>query len=168
MCQAEVKIRKFRESSACNDGGNPEPSPVKREGAETKHGLCLKCNGQISSDKYRSAKYCSIRCNNAARSLAHRIRKGLIKKPGTGSGGNQWGTDNHMYRTGIGTFSKRAFQYYGRKCNRCGSLEKLVVHHQDEDRTNNVLENLEVLCRKCHQNHHCKRDVSTGKFISQT
>ena len=33
----EVEYRKFRETSALEDGGNPEPSP-NREGAETIHG----------------------------------------------------------------------------------------------------------------------------------
>lgn len=35
-------------------------------------------------------------------------------------------------------------------CTRCGSTTQLVIHHKDGDHYNNVLENLEVLCRACH------------------
>lgn len=169
MSQAEVKIRKFSEPSACNDGGNTEPSPVEREGAETKHGLCLKCNGQIPSDKYRNAKYCSTKCRNATTSYRHRVKSGKIQLPGVGSGNNQGhGKNNSKYRTGIGLYSKLGFKHHGRICNRCAVTNNLLVHHIDEDRTNNSISNLEVLCKKCHQNHHCIRDNSSGKFVSQT
>lgn len=165
MSQAEVKLRKLRETSACNDGGNPEPSPVDGEGAETRHGVCMKCGGNIPSDRYKNAKYCSSKCRDAHRSHRWRVKKGLIRKPGVGSGGNQFGKNNHRYKNGIGTFSKRAFEHYGKVCNRCRSTKHLLVHHIDEDRTHNELENLEVLCKKCHQNHHCIRD-EYGKFRS--
>ena len=39
-------------------------------------------------------------------------------------------------------------------CNRCGATDQLVVHHVDGDHTNNVVENLEVLCSPCHSSHH--------------
>lgn len=39
-------------------------------------------------------------------------------------------------------------------CNRCGSTDQLVIHHRDGVHTNNVLENLEVLCSPCHSSHH--------------
>lgn len=39
-------------------------------------------------------------------------------------------------------------------CNRCGAMDHLVVHHADGDHTNNVVENLEVLCSPCHSSHH--------------
>lgn len=41
----------------------------------------------------------------------------------------------------------------GRVCERCGGLGN-VVHHKDENPWNNVLDNLERLCRACHMNHH--------------
>jgi 5-methylcytosine-specific restriction endonuclease McrA len=36
----------------------------------------------------------------------------------------------------------------------CGSEEHICVHHSDEDRTNNELSNLEILCRSCHAIRH--------------
>jgi hypothetical protein len=45
------------------------------------------------------------------------------------------------------------------KCNHCSwdlYKEVLVVHHKDRDRTNNTIENLEVLCPTCHGVEHFK------------
>ncbi len=59
--------------------------------------------------------------------------------------------------TGITTYRQVALSHYGSKCNRCGYIEHigvLQVHHQDRNRTNNDLSNLEVLCPTCHEVHH--------------
>lgn len=48
------------------------------------------------------------------------------------------------------------------QCNRCSYNETpkiLGVHHKDHDRTNNLLENLEVLCPNCHSLEHMKHIV---------
>ena len=165
--QAELKDCKFREPLTGNADGNPEPSSENREGAETRHRLCVKCGNPIPLKRYKNAKYCSTKCASAQGSYSWRVRTGKIKNPGVGSGGNQWGTDNHMYKTGIGTFQKVAKAAYGEICNRCKSTDKIVVHHIDEDRKNNKVDNLEVLCKKCHQEHHCIRN-EFGQFIKHT
>ena len=40
------------------------------------------------------------------------------------------------------------------RCNRCGATDQLLVHHVDGVHTNNMVENLEVLCSPCHSSHH--------------
>ena len=40
------------------------------------------------------------------------------------------------------------------QCSICDSQSKLDIHHKDGDRTNNVLENLQYLCRSCHVQLH--------------
>lgn len=40
------------------------------------------------------------------------------------------------------------------KCEECGATSDLVVHHKDENPTNNAKANLMVLCRVCHGNLH--------------
>lgn len=39
-------------------------------------------------------------------------------------------------------------------CNRCGKPEALDVHHRDGNHLNNSLENLERICRGCHNLAH--------------
>ena len=40
------------------------------------------------------------------------------------------------------------------KCSICEAKEKVIVHHVDENPKNNKLENLRVLCYKCHNQLH--------------
>lgn len=161
---AELKPVKVGEPSADNAGGNPEPSRDSLEWlsqacVETRRRVCIVCGGEIAPEKYSSAKYCGKRCAARVGSYLHAVRTGRIKNPGVGSGGDQRGEKNPAYKSGIANYSKVGFAHYGRKCNRCGSEKNLLVHHQDEDRTNNAIENLEVLCKGCHQKHHETRDA---------
>lgn len=163
---AEVKLLKVGEPLTDNADGNTEPSTLdssKEACVETRRGVCIKCGSLISQTKYKSAKYCSSKCRDAFKSHQWRIKKGLIKAPFTGSGGNQWGENNHQYTTGKTSYKRNTFNYKDKKCERCGSNTHILVHHKDENRENNSLENLEVLCKKCHQHHHCKRD-KFGKY----
>lgn len=42
------------------------------------------------------------------------------------------------------------------RCKRCSSKQDLVVHHRDEDKKNNKMENLITLCRSCHSTVHAR------------
>lgn len=167
--QAEEKPFKFEEPLTDNADGNLEPSMSQDDKAcvETRRRVCIKCEGEIPSNKYSNAKYCSDKCRNAYISYRWAVSKGKFKKPGVGSGNNQEIGPNHpTYTTGIGSYSKRAFEHYGRQCNRCGTTDKLLTHHKDEDRTHNELDNLEVLCKSCHQEHHALRN-ELGRYTKE-
>jgi hypothetical protein len=45
----------------------------------------------------------------------------------------------------------------GHACEKCGKEEDLQIHHIDEDRSNNRISNLEVLCYTCHKKRHRKK-----------
>lgn len=164
---AEEKPVKFGETLTSNVEGNPEPSPGNGEGVESRQRVCIRCNKDIPSDKRKDAKFCSATCRNTTNAYRYAVKVGRIQKPGVGTGGNQLGKDNHMYKNGIKDYQKRAFAHYGKKCGRCGSTKNILAHHRDEDRTNNEIENLEVLCKRCHQEHHCTRDPITGKYTKR-
>lgn len=54
-------------------------------------------------------------------------------------------------------YRRRAFEYYAHKCDSCSYdevVEVLEVHHIDEDRSNNHLSNLVILCPTCHRIAH--------------
>lgn len=67
---------------------------------------------------------------------------------------------------------KIAFEHYKEySCHRCGwdkweSLSELHVHHKDRNKKNNSIENLEILCSKCHRHEHMVRCKTTGKIIT--
>ena len=50
----------------------------------------------------------------------------------------------------------RLLQLRGKICERCGynKYEILQVHHKDKNRSNNELDNLELICPNCHYEEH--------------
>jgi len=54
-------------------------------------------------------------------------------------------------------YRTKAFENLDKKCSRCGynEYEQLLdVHHKDENKLNNDISNLEILCAMCHRKHH--------------
>jgi hypothetical protein len=107
-------------------------------------GTCIICGGILDRNEVR-------RC------LACRTRWSKAKLPGIGTGqNNPLGEDSPHYRSGIGLFKK----YRKDKCERCSSTKFLCVHHKDEDRYHNSPDNLETLCKRCHQlEHDCTKNI---------
>lgn len=68
---------------------------------------------------------------------------------------------------GYWSYRKRALENYSNKCAICGFNEDndlLEVHHIDENRQNNALENLIILCPICHK----KLSTHKYKLINRT
>jgi 5-methylcytosine-specific restriction endonuclease McrA len=42
----------------------------------------------------------------------------------------------------------------GKECSECGKQSYLQIHHIDNDRTNDNLSNLQILCDDCHKDIH--------------
>lgn len=47
-------------------------------------------------------------------------------------------------------YRKLSLEYLGNKCARCGSTERLHIHHKDVNPENNDVSNLELLCTHHH------------------
>jgi hypothetical protein len=66
--------------------------------------------------------------------------------------------ENHFFwKDGRGSYRNRALKFYGKKCMNINCPitfpipeQMLDVHHKDENRSNNNISNLEVLCVWCH------------------
>lgn len=58
------------------------------------------------------------------------------------------------YGTTLADYREIAFRHYPKICNRCGFDKIVVVHHKDRNRSNNHIDNLEVLCPNCHALEH--------------
>jgi hypothetical protein len=123
---------------------------------------CQDCNTNFEFHAVRSwAKRCPA-CRKAAsnkRAYDHAVRSGKVKKPGVGSGGAQRRQDNHQWKGGVA-----AYRYMLKQegipeiCFNCSkdlsaltSYHKLV-HHLNEDRSDNRMSNLKWCCKACHQN----------------
>jgi len=46
--------------------------------------------------------------------------------------------------------NQKIYRQCHHKCERCGSQNGLLVHHIDQDRSNNQFSNFEVVCSSCH------------------
>ena len=83
----------------------------------------------LEKDNKTGYVYCSKECGN-------RHKNEFVKR-----------NDSSAYR-------RNAFEYYEHKCAVCGydeCVEVLEVHHIDENRNNNSIENLIILCPICHK-----------------
>ena len=85
--------------------------------------------------------YCSKKCGNLAK--------------------NRFREESGEWADSYSTYRKRAFQTYPHKCLTCGWDEDeriLEVHHIDENREHNEIENLCILCPTCH------RKITLGQY----
>lgn len=81
---------------------------------------------------------------------SYREKKG--QKVGVGSGGNQWGEKNPLWKGGHSLYRKTCLLSHGEVCVHCGSGDRVVAHHINENRSDGSPENLRPVCWKCHQN----------------
>lgn len=96
---------------------------------------------------------------------------------GVGRGGStkKWKEDS-QYKNGLGQFNRlrKKMKEEINQCQRCSkdlsnaSHAGWACHHKDHDRSNNVPENLELLCKRCHQiEHECWKAFEGATTIPQ-
>lgn len=98
----------------------------------------------LSESRYdkNNFHFCCRECKDKAQSLA------------SGEKFNDLRPEHYGAETSIHSYRTAAFMNYPHQCAICGWNEDedvLQVHHIDEDRQNNSLENLIILCPTCHQ-----------------
>lgn len=122
-------------SAECRNSGSLQ---TKRTGKDI---TCLECGTVVYKNpselkKSKSGKhFCSKKCAEVS------------------NGRDRQGVNHPNWIDGKSTYRERAIEAYGSRCNRCGYNEYksvLQVHHKDHKRSNNNVENLEVLCPTCH------------------
>ena len=120
----------------------------KRSEAKPLNCECAYCGKRFyrNSAKKKVSKSGVYFCCREHKDLAQRLEFGL--------------TEIHPGHYGTGTrntYRKIALRNLPNQCNRCGYSKVtavLQVHHTDRDRSNNQVENLEVLCPTCHEVEH--------------
>ncbi|WP_056683909.1 HNH endonuclease [Cytobacillus solani] len=142
---------------------------------------CLQCGTTFftfpSYIRRGKGKFCSISCGTTYRNLTDNPawRDEVKKKISENHAPVPWLFDyrfNNYKGIDVKHYRKKALRYYGDSCNRCGINENLQVHHKDRNRSNNELDNLEVLCYDCHSEEHKnefkrERCPETGRFLSE-
>ena len=130
---------------------------------------CPECHIEHQNELYKDSRehvicaYCGVSFSKIKSKLINsrsgmyfccREHKDMAQRIDSGSGFNylrpsHYGEITSDYRT-------LAFRNYQHRCAICGyheddDISLLEVHHIDEDRENNVLENLIILCPICHK-----------------
>ena len=116
---------------------------------------CRICNEEFSKQTRSYAYYCD-KCRKEKRRVSaynRAVESGRIKSPGVGSGGNQWGPNNHQWS---GFSAEYSYRHHSKddSCWMCGSTKYLVRHHIDLNRKNNEKTNITTVCRSCHSKLH--------------
>lgn len=142
-----------------------------------RHVVCKVC-GEAFDFYGRSRRwYCDkcipkVRVETVTRS---RVKRGLIRAPGVGRGGNQVGNKNGEGRAKAGdpevkvtNYRRRCLYRWDEKCAICDSTSYIEVHHIDNVPSNYSDDNLIPLCRKCHRGLHSsakKLEVSVEDLL---
>jgi hypothetical protein len=102
---------------------------------------CYKPKARLENSKHK-VYFCSRKCKD----IGQRIENGITEI---------WPTH---FSTSNFEEVKRFAQKDG-KCQDCNEsrLYMLCIHHIDSDRTNNIKENLEILCYNCHAKRHMEK-----------
>lgn len=147
--------------NSCKSCRNIPPEKKMKRTNNLKDGLLRECNrcGNnyiVKSYRQKYCEYCQILLDRERCNAHYHKTKVLIGRK------HLVGENANGYKNGIALYPELA-KTPGIKCNRCGSKAFLLVHHKDRNRENNSPENLEVLCKACHQFEHVEKD-SLGKF----
>lgn len=130
----------------------------------------------ISTDhfdmQYKNRKYVTITkscpvCNKLFNTLKDNPREKYTCSHSCSNTYFRSGKDNPNYKDGAGNGYRHLVAIVS--CAQCGFdkyPEILQVHHKDRNRSNNNIENLEVLCPNCHTLEHYqnKDGIFTQKF----
>ena len=110
---------------------------------------CSYCGKEIEKapSKIRASRSGHLFCDRNCKDLASRLYQN----------NTVWDMLPEHYGTSKTRYRDYALREYGSKCQKCGydkNPAALTVHHKDRNRSNNSMDNLEVLCANCHAIEH--------------
>lgn len=135
--------------------------------------LCTNCN-DLFLPTGPASKYCTDCSKIIRKEIQYKSRIKYLEykghKIGVGKGGaNKIGENDGQYKNGISFLRKnrRKIKEERQYCERCNKYlinagpSWWAVHHKDRNRNNNTNDNLELLCKRCHQiEHECHKAFS--------
>lgn len=137
---------------------------------------CAECSNEYSPTG-PAAKYCpSCSAIKQQEAVTRMIRK-RAKMPGVGKGGYPHrGTAHPNFKHGRFTYETTRGEIKAEQgaCSRCecdlreATHYQWVIHHKDHNQYNYHPENLELLCKRCHQiEHECHRAFEGATTIPE-
>lgn len=134
------------------------------------HVLCSECKSERNKKRKELNR---IRAYEAWKERV--IKEGRSHVIGVGKGGsNKKGSESTSWKNGISYFHKRKKELKNerRYCERCNkdlidaTTYEWVCHHKDHNRDNNVDDNFEIMCKRCHQlEHDCIKNLESATTI---
>jgi hypothetical protein len=111
---------------------------------------CIRCHKEFKPTGANTKRCPPCRHEHHLEACKDRWHRTYVKK-----GYNQSGKNNNAWKGGSSPafYQKVAYTTHGTNCVRCGATAALV-HHKDGDRSNSQADNLEPLCKRCHQTEH--------------
>jgi hypothetical protein len=133
---------------------------------------CLNCDKSYNPSG-NNQKYC-FNCRPFVKLKQMNDWYYRTKQSGPGSGAKKF-EDGGRYKHALCVFRRWARERLKQLdycCERCGNKIDASIrgtwagHHKDHNRQNNIKENLEVLCKRCHQiEHECWRAFQSVETI---
>ena len=169
-CKQEKPLSEFHKEAKSIDGHRrdckecrnikPEDKVPRTNNLNTTPKKCKLCgiNYVPSSNRQEYCEECQLELARERCRKRYHKTKTLIGRE------HLRGENANGYKSGIGLYMNLAKED-GAKCERCDSTSNLLVHHKDRNRENNDRDNLEILCKSCHQKEHMLRDTE-GRFAS--
>ncbi len=158
LCDSCRKARRIKRLEKANANKHKSVGKTK---------ACKEC-GQDFITKGPASLYCEVCGPKIGKEKLQASRRRAEAKRGTMVGigsGNYFGkynTEHPSYKNGITWYRDIARQKGESTCSRCGcdldfdNQYMWCVHHIDHNRDNNSPQNLELLCKRCHQlEHNC-------------
>jgi 5-methylcytosine-specific restriction endonuclease McrA len=170
-CSAEIEAKEsykgppLKHCKECKRIDKNNSAKERRRGIKRTESKCENCGATFNKVGAPAKKYCDMCADSVKKEVARKhidkYREKIGVKVGVGRGNNQGKKEeSHAYKCGVRFYRDIVKERGDTNCNRCGieidfSQHYLwAVHHIDHDRTNNKSENLELLCKKCHQREH--------------
>lgn len=182
-CKNMAARSKLPQKRCCSCHSLFQPSSIKQKHCSISCGLrhtrpsrlvtCKDCGVSFTyfgrGRCYRCAQCRKI--NNTKRSWDHMVAKGRIRNPGVGSGGAQFGEQNHQWCGGtrlvyLANYRLRCFRHWKPVCVVCQQDYDIEVHHVDGDGKNHSSTNLIPLCHEHHWRVHHQRRQSAEQLIA--
>lgn len=142
-------------------------------GRPTRYIVCITCGYEFVFQGRTQRLYCADcrRLESNFNSRRYCMRRGRTKHPWVGSGGAQWGENNHQWLGGKAVYTKyksnyrtRCLRLWPRRCVVCGSEKRIQVHHIDGEPKNCRQANLVPLCLSCHWKVHARKCLYGDKL----